>query len=236
MKIEVNLKKKYTFLVIGVILILAGIVYVIAAVPNPGHSTGEIEPGLFNAGNWRFDGKLGINKAAAQAWDLDVAGDTVFRGKVRGEKEVRGESLCIGNDCISSWSSSGDNPTCNKLASVSNGGKLAVNVPGDCKGEVCNLMVIKLANPPPKMAFVRYIQEIPPTGNPPFVSTGYWYAEGEQVTTNSGFNGAGSDAIVNFGNGAGLWDDKGGGEMVENQWTLDAFNSPEGIWLYLCQD
>jgi len=43
MKLEVNLDKKHFFVLLGAILILAGAIYVYAAVPNPGHSLGEID-------------------------------------------------------------------------------------------------------------------------------------------------------------------------------------------------
>ena len=45
MKFEVNLSKKYFFIILGAILILAGAIYSYAqgGVPNPGHSLGEID-------------------------------------------------------------------------------------------------------------------------------------------------------------------------------------------------
>ena len=44
MEIEVNLSKRYVFLIVGILLVLCGGIFVYAVVPNPGHAVSAIEP------------------------------------------------------------------------------------------------------------------------------------------------------------------------------------------------
>lgn len=44
MKIEVNLNKRYAFLIVGILLFIIGGIFVYAVVPNPGHAVSAIEP------------------------------------------------------------------------------------------------------------------------------------------------------------------------------------------------
>ena len=93
MKLEVNVRKKQVFLFLGLFLIVAGLVVVFAVTPNPGHDANTIGPGTFSGDAnslWAFPGKVGIG-ISSPTEKLDVAGN------------VKGQGICIGADCRTSW-------------------------------------------------------------------------------------------------------------------------------------
>ena len=102
MKLEINIEKKYFFVLLGAILVLGilGVAYAFGT-NNPsdfGHTPGEINPGIFGGSStdsWIFRGKVGIGGAPGDN-KLDV------RGQV-----VSSTGFCIGADCKSSWSQIG---------------------------------------------------------------------------------------------------------------------------------
>lgn len=75
MKVEVNITKKYMFVFLASIIIVAGAFFVMAAAPNPGHGADRIGPGVFSGGTdslWVFPGLIRIAGDNAHAPTLEI--------------------------------------------------------------------------------------------------------------------------------------------------------------------
>ena len=86
-KIKINLSNRwlYTFIAVSVIIILGAFVYAVA--PDSGHDYSNLNLGPIKISG----GNVGIG-TASPSYKLDVNG------------YIRGEQLCIGSNCKSSWS------------------------------------------------------------------------------------------------------------------------------------
>jgi hypothetical protein len=118
MKIEIYVTKQHLASLIFAIVIVAGINYSVAQLgdPDPGHSPGEIGPGVFSGLStdiWSFPGKLGIGTASPLG-RLDVGGHFVVKddGKVGiGTPDPSSELEVIGKIKSISTSDSDSNET-----------------------------------------------------------------------------------------------------------------------------
>ncbi|PIN89597.1 hypothetical protein COU60_03230 [Candidatus Pacearchaeota archaeon CG10_big_fil_rev_8_21_14_0_10_34_76] len=73
MKIEVNISKRYAFMILGAILLVGGIFMVNAITPNPGHDASSVGPGTFSgisSDTWSFPG--GVNAKNISVEDICI--------------------------------------------------------------------------------------------------------------------------------------------------------------------
>ncbi len=94
MRLEVNITKKNTFMFLGAILLIAGLAFVIAAAPNPGHDPAEIGPGTFGTDDssyWFMKGNLQISTIRDAALILKDTDTTSLFSYIdwRGEDDTR---------------------------------------------------------------------------------------------------------------------------------------------------
>ena len=103
MKIEVNITKTYFYIILTVIILTAGIIFVIAQTPapNPGHSANSIGPGNFSgvpSDIWTFPGFI-RSKQGGGVYDVWIQGGPDSTGgdlrnlAILGQDEDSGDSL-----------------------------------------------------------------------------------------------------------------------------------------------
>ena len=100
MKLEVHIDKKHFFIILGAILILAGAIYANAyGGSDPeimGHNIGELEG--INCGVGKY-----LRYTSGVGWSCETDADT----DTKCNSANSCSSVCIGNDCRSSWPSGG---------------------------------------------------------------------------------------------------------------------------------
>lgn len=227
MKLEVDVNKR-TFLVIflGIMLSIGGVFVIAQSAPNPGHGASSVSAGTFSgSGDWRFNGKLGINKAPVSGVDLDV------NGKINSGGDVSGNRLCIGNDCRSSWpSGGGSSGSCTQIGQLTASGALTMDVPASCVGKPCNLVLTVSSSDggaPSAMAMSSFVQGISGIDSRWWMSDGMIYAGsgGSSNFANTGRQGSTQDTIISASGlgGASVYDDyngEGGDNSNNNQFVL----------------
>jgi hypothetical protein len=226
MKFEVNIDKKYFFVLLASFLLIGGVVGVIAynsgGPPSViGHSFEELQGAQARIGS----------------------GMTACAGSNRAIKTINPETGAVTCEVDDAGGGSSPTPEC-LLLGEAGGGTNFVIIPSVCKeGAMCDLMVTSgLTNQDAdSVAMFRYIQNIPQ-----YNGFRIWLANGvrmSQSMTPSSFQSAGrhGDAqpapVIDFGSlvGSLLDDEIGGGENDEEHFTL---NAPQDryVRLYHCFD
>jgi len=221
----------------------------------------------FIVGSSENDRRFGIFDDTANTYAFIIRGDNRNTGigvgnpsqKLHVGGNVRAEGYCIGSNCITNWNqvggsgNGGGSPPppagCEVLAERSSGGTTNFNVPDECKGNVCTIVVRGHNNEFYSTAIAQIMQSIPglpnqnawiSTGGAMFI-TNQPFSPGNPVSFSyQGVNGQGAQHMTppsyhdEIGSFAWLYDDYSN-QNNPNQWILRVNPSGAQGAAYLCR-